>query len=95
MFTGTAIDAAEAARIGLANRVVPDDALLADSLAVAKAIAGHSVFAMGISKRALHASLAAPSLELALELEARGQAYATRSADFPAALAGIRAQIRH
>jgi enoyl-CoA hydratase/carnithine racemase len=94
MFTGAAIDAAEAARIGLANRVVPDDALLADSLAVAEVIAGHSVFAMGISKRALLASLAAPSLELALELEARGQAYATRGADFPAALAGVRAQIR-
>jgi enoyl-CoA hydratase/carnithine racemase len=94
MFTGAAIDAAEAARIGLANRVVADEALLAESLAVAEVIAGHSAFAMGISKRALHASLAAPSLELALELEARGQAYATRGADFPAALAGIRTQVR-
>jgi hypothetical protein len=37
---------------------------------------------------------AAPSLELALEREARGQAYATRGADFPAALAGIRTQVR-
>jgi enoyl-CoA hydratase/carnithine racemase len=94
MFSGAAIDAAEAERIGLVNRVVPDEALLAESLAVAGVIAGHSAFAVGISKRALHASLAAPSLELALELEARGQAYATRGADFPAALAGIRAQVR-
>jgi len=94
MFTGAAIDAAEAVRIGLGNRVVPDEDLLAEAVAVAETIAGHSAFAMGISKRALHASLAAPSLELALELEARGQAYATRGAEFPAALGEIRSQVR-
>ena len=56
MFTGAAIDAAEAARIGLVSRIVPAESLLAESLAVAGVIAGHSPFAMGISKRALQAS---------------------------------------
>ncbi len=47
-FTGLAVSGAEAERIGLANRCVPDDQLDAEAFRIATAIAGqsrHSVFA--------------------------------------------------
>ncbi|HEY3735456.1 MAG TPA: enoyl-CoA hydratase-related protein [Streptosporangiaceae bacterium] len=92
MFTGKTIDADEAVRIGLTNRVVPGQALLPEARAMARAIAEFSPFGMTLSKRALQANLDAPSLYTALEVEGRGQAFATRDPGFPEALEKIRAQ---
>jgi enoyl-CoA hydratase/carnithine racemase len=92
MFSGRVVDAAEAERIGLVNRVVPAAELREAALDAARTIAGFSPFATALSKRALYANLDAPSLYSALELEGRGQAFATRSADFPSALAEARAR---
>jgi enoyl-CoA hydratase/carnithine racemase len=92
MFTGKAIDAGEAGRIGLVNRVVADQALLPEALAMARTVAEYSRLGMALSKRALHANLDAPSLHTALELESRGQAFATRDPGFPDALERVRAQ---
>jgi enoyl-CoA hydratase/carnithine racemase len=92
MFTGVTIDSGEAARIGLVNQVVADAELLPGALAMARTIAGYSPFGMALSKRALQANLDAPSLHTALEVESRGQAFATRDPGFAHALAKVRAQ---
>jgi enoyl-CoA hydratase len=53
MFTGGRIDAHEARRIGLANRVVPKDALMTETLALAEEIAGKSPLVLKLLKRTL------------------------------------------
>ena len=47
MLTGAPIDATEAARIGLVNRVVPAAALMTEATALAKQIAGRAPVAVG------------------------------------------------
>jgi enoyl-CoA hydratase len=68
MFTGEPIDAAEAYRIGLVNRVVPAGALLAEGLAVATAIADKAPLAVRKIKQAVNGGLEL-SLDAGLELE--------------------------
>ncbi|MFI6093630.1 enoyl-CoA hydratase/isomerase family protein [Streptomyces sp. NPDC051218] len=93
MFTGRTVEAAEALALGLANSVVVEAELIPKALAMARAIAAHSPFGIALTKRALYANLDAPSLYTALEVESRGQAFATRDPDFPKALASVRAQL--
>jgi enoyl-CoA hydratase len=54
MLTGDAIDGAEAARIGFANRAYPADALEAEVLAIAVKIAGVPSDLSQINKRSVH-----------------------------------------
>jgi enoyl-CoA hydratase/carnithine racemase len=88
-FTGRVVDAAEAARIGLVNRIVPAEDLFAEADAVAAAIAGNSPGGIRMSKRALLRNQEVASYAAALELENRGQALLTRAADMPEALAAF------
>ncbi len=60
MFTGEPIDAVEAMALGLANRVVPPDSLMADTLALAGRIAANSPLALRLLKRALGAGADMP-----------------------------------
>ncbi|MFE0842395.1 enoyl-CoA hydratase/isomerase family protein [Achromobacter insolitus] len=53
MFTGGRISADEAVRIGLANRAVPKDQLMAQVLALAEQIAGKSPLVLKLLKRTL------------------------------------------
>jgi len=89
-FTARTMDAAEAERTGLVNRVVPEDELLPAALAMAEQICGNSPGGVQMSKRALHANMEVTSYAAALELENRGQALLTRSADMAEALAAFR-----
>ena len=57
LMTGEVIDAAEALRIGLVNRVVPHDELDATVDALAKKLAAGPPLALKMTKRALNASL--------------------------------------
>ena len=53
-FSGEAVDGQEAYRIGLANKVVPDDQLMTATLEMAGKLASGPVFAMGLLKQLIH-----------------------------------------
>jgi enoyl-CoA hydratase/carnithine racemase len=84
-YTARMVEADEAERIGLVNRVVPAETLLDEAIAMAKQIGSNSPGGVQLSKRALQANLDAP-FSAALELENRGQALLTRGQDMPEAL---------
>jgi len=90
MLTGRDIDAAEAATIGLVNRVVPEDELLDAAFEIAEQIAANTPFGVTLTKRVLNANVDAGSLSQAVEVENRGQTLATRGADFAEPLSAFR-----
>lgn len=59
LFTGARISAEEAVELGLANRVVAPDALLAEALALAQLLARQPARALQDTKRALNSYLGA------------------------------------
>ncbi|MBW2428769.1 MAG: enoyl-CoA hydratase/isomerase family protein [Deltaproteobacteria bacterium] len=69
VFTGDLIDAREALRIGLANRVVSDESLLDAALAMAQRIGAKSPLALKLCRIAIDQGLHS-SFEQTLELEA-------------------------
>jgi len=87
-FTTDPVDAATAERIGLVNRVVPADQLLAETGALAARLAQSAPIAMALAKRALNRSLET-NLEQALEFEAELQAIAGRSKDYTEGVAAF------
>jgi len=86
-FLADMVDAAEAERIGLVNRVVPHEDLEAAVAEVAGRLAKKPALALALAKEALRRSLSA-ELEEMLDFEVRAQNEAFRSAD---ALEGTRA----
>ncbi|HWU22143.1 MAG TPA: enoyl-CoA hydratase/isomerase family protein [Nocardioides sp.] len=84
--TGRMVDAAEAERIGLVNRVVPTDDLFAAAVDLARQIARNSPAGVRMTKRAIQRNMEVTSYAAALELENRGQALLTRTEDMPEAL---------
>ncbi|MBY8857338.1 enoyl-CoA hydratase/isomerase family protein [Nocardia sp. CA2R105] len=89
-YTARIVEAAEAERIGLVNRVVPAEQLLDEALAMARQIAQNSPGGVRMSKRAIQRNTEIGSYEAALELENRGQALLTRTDDMPEALAAFK-----
>ncbi len=85
IFTADRIDADEALRIGLVNRVVEDDELEDVVSALAERLAAQPPIAMRWSKRAVNASTTRPVRE-GLRFEHEGQAECLRSADFKEAI---------
>lgn len=79
--TGEIVDAAEALRIGLVQKVVPPDRLLDEAKRIAAAIAAKAPLAVAACKRAINdgAHLAMPE---ALEVEAEAFGALVESADF-------------
>jgi len=67
LFTGEAIDAHEAQRLGMVNRVVPLDDLRNDALALATKIAERDSFALMLAKRAVNSTLDAMGQQQALQ----------------------------
>jgi len=70
IFTGEFIDSREAARIGLVNKVVANDDLLDESMAMARRIAERSPLALRLSRTAIDEGLHS-SFDETLDLEAR------------------------
>ena len=77
---GDAVEAEEAYRIGLVNKVVSDDALLDEVGMLAEHLASMPTQALGRTKQVLHASFES-DLETALEKEAEGQTFCGRTED--------------
>jgi 2-(1,2-epoxy-1,2-dihydrophenyl)acetyl-CoA isomerase len=71
---GDAVDAEEAHRIGLVNKVVADDSLSEEAHKVAERLAAMPTAALGRMKASLYASFET-DLESALEREAEGQTF--------------------
>jgi 2-(1,2-epoxy-1,2-dihydrophenyl)acetyl-CoA isomerase len=77
---GENLDATEAERIGLVNRVVDDNALLEETTAMARKLADGPLVAFGYMKRNLHAAETEP-LAAVLEMEAVHQARTAQTDD--------------
>ena len=80
VFTADPVDAATAERIGLVNRVVAADQLMAEATALAARLAKSAPLALALAKRALSRALET-NLDAALEFEAQLQSIAGRSKD--------------
>jgi 2-(1,2-epoxy-1,2-dihydrophenyl)acetyl-CoA isomerase len=77
---GEAVDAGEALRIGLVNKVVPDERLEEETAALAGSLGAMPTTALGWIKHTLHASFE-NDLDAVLEKEAEGQALCGRTGD--------------
>ena len=77
---GDPVEADEALRTGLVNRVVPDEGLAEETAALASRLAAMPTAAIGRTKGALYASFA-EDLETVLEREAEGQTFCGFTAD--------------
>jgi enoyl-CoA hydratase/carnithine racemase len=81
VYFGDTIDAQEAYRIGLANRVVPADKLMDETYALARRLKDGPLYALGVTKELFNLE-ADTDLETALELEAMAQARCMETPDF-------------
>jgi enoyl-CoA hydratase len=73
LLTGRIVDAAEADRIGLVTRVVPDEELLDAALETASLIAANSPMGVWMTKEVMWSQLEVGSLQAGLDLENRTQ----------------------
>jgi 2-(1,2-epoxy-1,2-dihydrophenyl)acetyl-CoA isomerase len=80
MFTGDMIDADDALRIGLVNKVVEDAELLTTTMAMARRIAGMPHLALGYTKRNLTVAVTS-DFAGSLEMEAFNQARCSQMED--------------
>ena len=69
LFTGENIDGRTAERIGLVNKVVPQDRLMDEARAMAKKIAANSSFSIKMIKKGLHMARGETSLEALMDYE--------------------------
>ena len=91
LMTGDFITAERALAIGLYNRVVPADRVLAEATEFATRLAKGPSFALGITKDALDRE-AAMDLASAIEAEAQAQAACMRNPNFREAYEAFRAK---
>ncbi len=81
VYFGDTIDAQEAYRIGLANRVVPGEKLMEEAYAWARRLKDGPLYALGVTKELFELE-ANVDLETALEMEAMAQARCMETPDF-------------
>jgi enoyl-CoA hydratase/carnithine racemase len=81
VYFGDTIDAQEALRIGLANRVVPGESLMEEAHRWANRLKDGPLYALGITKELLERE-ANVDVETALEMEATAQARCMETPDF-------------
>jgi enoyl-CoA hydratase len=81
LLTGRDVTGEEAERFGLVNRCVPREELLAAAIALAEEILTNNPFAVWMTKATMWSVLETPSLEAAIDLEARTQILALTTED--------------
>jgi 2-(1,2-epoxy-1,2-dihydrophenyl)acetyl-CoA isomerase len=86
MFTGDFIDAHEAERLGIVNKVVPHDALMSECMALATRIASGPPMTIAATKAAIYKGAAEVDLTRQLDLELYLQAIMVRTEDFKEAI---------
>ena len=89
LFTGKTIDAQEAYRIGLTNKVVPRDKLVTEAKKLAEAICQAAPLAVRAAKEAMMRGLDM-SLEEGLRLEDDFQRYIMSTKDFEEGITAFR-----
>lgn len=89
IFTGDAVDAAEAERIGLVNRVVPHDELMKAAKELAMRIAKNPPLAVQMAKADMYSGLAETDLVQQMLREEASQAILLNSEDFREAAAAF------
>lgn len=82
--TGRAVGAVEAEHLGLVSRVVADDALLDEAIALASQVAGYTAVGLRMTKEVMWANLDAPNMGAAIALENRNQTIAARDPEVQA-----------
>lgn len=82
LYTGRKVNAEEAERMGLVNRVAPKEALLETALSCARFMIAKGVGALKLTKRVLDQNIDAPSLDVAINLENRNQTIMVFSGEF-------------
>ncbi|MGH2782771.1 MAG: enoyl-CoA hydratase/isomerase family protein, partial [Thermoleophilaceae bacterium] len=93
MWSGRMVSAEEALRLGMVNRVVPDDRLWAEALEWAQELAAAPPLAVARIKRAVYAS-AGRDLDGMLAVELESQLACFRSNDVRRGLAAFREKVR-
>jgi len=81
LYTGRAMDGAEALQWGFYNKVSEADAVLADAKAMAKSIADGPAFAHAMTKKCLHQAWSM-GIDDAIEAEAQAQSICMQTKDF-------------
>jgi enoyl-CoA hydratase/carnithine racemase len=81
LYTGRAMNGAEAERWGFYNRLCDPDFVLAEARELAASLANGPTFAHAMTKRCLHQELSLP-LDEAIEAEAQAQAICMQTRDF-------------
>ena len=86
LLTGRPLDAAEALRMGLVSRVVPDGAVLECALEIAEGMCQFSPYGVQMTKQVVWANLENTSLAAAIELEDRNQIMLGMTDNLPEAI---------
>jgi enoyl-CoA hydratase/carnithine racemase len=81
LYTGRAMDGAEAERWGFFNKLCEPDRVLADAQAAARALADGPTFAHAMTKRCIHQEWSM-GIDDAIEAEAQAQAICMQTADY-------------
>jgi len=86
LYTGRLVDAAEALRMGLVSRVVPDAEILDAAFEMATAMCEYSPFGIQMTKQVIWANLENTSLVSAIEIEDRNQIMLGMTENLPEAI---------
>ena len=89
LLTGREVRSEEAERIGLVSRIVPDEDLLSEAVAMARIMLTKSPMGLSQTKEVLYHNLNAPNLEAAIELENRNQSICAFTGAFQEAIAAF------
>jgi len=90
MLTARVVDAPEAERLGLVNKVVAPERLLEAALELAEEIKGNSEFGVWMTKQGVWANIDAPSLQHAVQTEYRTQMVGAYGENMAEAFAAFR-----